>query len=207
MQYSLSNSGLIRSKEDLRQQYQDASNLHARAAIYRYGTAPQPWLRWVFDQLQIPEGSRVLELGCGSAGLWRANLDRLPGSWRIILSDLMAGMLKAARESLADHLARFRWVQMDAQAISLSEGGCEVVLANHMLYHIPARQRALREIQRVLAPGGRLYDTTIGDDHMRAIRDLRCRFMAELTETIRRHISTHGAFRVLSESGMFIARR
>lgn len=41
-----------------------------------------------------------------------------------------------------------------------------------MLYHIPDLPRALGEIRRVLKPGGHLYATTIGREHMRELGDL-----------------------------------
>jgi SAM-dependent methyltransferase len=41
-----------------------------------------------------------------------------------------------------------------------------------MLYHVPDRRRALREIRRVLRPGGFLFATTNGESHMREIREV-----------------------------------
>jgi len=46
------------------------------------------------------------------------------------------------------------------------------VIANHMLYHVPDRKRALAEIRRVLKPGGRFYASTIGVGHMRELAEL-----------------------------------
>jgi SAM-dependent methyltransferase len=48
----------------------------------------------------------------------------------------------------------------------------DVVIANHMLYLVADPARALAELARVLRPGGRLHASTIGNGHLREIRDL-----------------------------------
>lgn len=62
-----------------------------------------------------------------------------------------------------------------AEALPLGEEFADVVVANHMLYHVD-RQRALPELRRVPRPGGRLVATTNGEANMREVR-------AMLTET------------------------
>ncbi len=75
------------------EQYQDASNLDARIALHtRFSRNHVAWFPWVLDRLTLPEGARVLELGCGPAKLWRENLDRIP-DWNITLTDLSPGMV------------------------------------------------------------------------------------------------------------------
>ena len=55
---------------DLTEQYRNAANLDARIDLHsRFSTNPLNWYRWLFDHLALPEGARVLELGCGPAKL------------------------------------------------------------------------------------------------------------------------------------------
>jgi ubiquinone/menaquinone biosynthesis C-methylase UbiE len=56
-----------------------------------------------------------------------------------------------------------------ATQLPFDDAGFDGVIANHMLYHVEDRARALTEIQRVLTPGGRLYATTVGQDHLREL--------------------------------------
>src|SRR5687767_15922137 len=93
-------SNLIGSRDELKAQYADASNLNARQAIYRYRQGNVEWMRWLFDQLDLPNDARVLEIGCGDAKLWTDNRDRLPAGWEIALCDMSAGMLAQSRRNL-----------------------------------------------------------------------------------------------------------
>ena len=48
-------------------------------------------------------------------------------------------------------------LQIDLQSIELPDESLDVVLTPHVLEHVPATERALTELHRVLAPGGRVY--------------------------------------------------
>jgi ubiquinone/menaquinone biosynthesis C-methylase UbiE len=151
------------------QQYKDAANLTARSSLHeRFSTNKTGWFAWVFDQLPgLPEQSRILELGCGPAWLWRHNRERIPAGWRVVLTDLSPGMVDQARANLSEQNAgQFEFDAIDAQAIPCAEASFDVVLANHMLYHVPDRPRALSEIRRVLKPDGQLFAAANGQDHM-----------------------------------------
>ena len=138
----------------LNEQYKDASNLNARIQLHqRFSTNGEDWYRWLFDHFSIPEDAHILELGSGSALLWKQNLDRLPAGWQIALSDLSAGMLDEASKNVSDATA-FTFEVVDAQAIPFDAEIFDTVIANHMLYHVPDQTRALAEIRRVLKPDG-----------------------------------------------------
>lgn len=163
------------------QQYRDAANLNDRIQLHvRFSTNRYGWMPWVFDQLQLPERCRVLELGCGPADLWRQNLARIPAGWQITLTDFSPGMLDQARRNLAESGRPFAFEVVDAQAIPFESAGFDTVLANFMLYHVPDRPRALSEIRRVLRPGGRFYAGTVGEAHLRELFELARRFAPAL---------------------------
>jgi ubiquinone/menaquinone biosynthesis C-methylase UbiE len=158
-------------------QYHNASKLNDRIQIHvRFSTNAYGWLPWVFDQFNLPARSRVLELGCGPAHLWAQNIERVPAGWEITLSDFSPGMLGEARRTLAGAVRPFAFEVVDAQAIPFAGAAFDAVIANHMLYHVPDRPRALAEIRRVLRPGGRLYASTIGEAHLRELHELARRF-------------------------------
>ncbi len=158
-------------------QYRDAGNLNARVRLHAlYSTNPYGWFAWVMDQIDLPARCNILELGCGPGDLWRNNTARIPEGWHITLSDFSPGMLQQAQRNLASMSHPFQFALADAASIPLADGVMDAVIANHMLYHVPDRPRALREIRRVLKPGGRLFASTIGESHLRELDILEKRF-------------------------------
>lgn len=164
---------LIADQDYLRQrQYGASNNLQARMSIHqRFSSNSYGWMGWVMDHLHLQAGMRVLELGCGTAALWRENLNRLPDHIEVTLSDYSSGMFASARGELADD-PRFRFLQVDAQAIPFVAQSFDLVVANHMLYHVPDISRALKEIRRVLKPGGHLAAATNGEGHLAELHQL-----------------------------------
>lgn len=60
----------------------------------------------------------------------------------------------------------------DATEIPFAEKSFDVVIANHMLYHMDNLEKVLSEIRRVLTPKGVLYASTIGKGHLKELRSL-----------------------------------
>lgn len=156
--------------ENLGDQYATDANLNSRIALHRRFSTNPTWGRWLFEQEAPPPDARILEIGCGPATtLWGSNLDRIDPTWRITLADSSAGMIEAARELLAD---RAEYAVANAEALPFAPGSFDVVLANHMLYHVEDRPKAFAEIRRILVDGGVLHAATNGDGHMRELGEL-----------------------------------
>jgi len=154
-------------------QYADAGNLNARIELHRrFSTNSEDWFRWVFDQLNLTESIKILELGCGPGLLWNHNLDRLSSPNQIILSDFSFGMIKEAQQNTIASSCPIIFTQLDAQAIPYPMACFDLVIANHMLYHVPNRAHAISEIHRILKPGGKLVAATNGIEHMAEIRHI-----------------------------------
>jgi ubiquinone/menaquinone biosynthesis C-methylase UbiE len=164
----------------LQQQYKDASNLNARIDLHRrFSTNKYGWARWVFDQmLELPAQAGILEVGTGPAILWQYNADRIPTGWTVTLTDFSPGMVAEAEKNLNASGHHFTFVTANAQALPYADASFDAVIANHMLYHVPDRPRALAEIRRVLRPGGRLYAATNGEGHLSDIQRLLDRAQA-----------------------------
>ena len=152
-------------------QYKDSSNLDARVEVHkRFSTNPYGWMNWVFDHLlALPAEAKILELGCGPGYLWKENASRIPSAWDITLSDLSSGMLDSAWRNLVVTGRNFKFKEIDAQKIPFEDETFDAVIANHMLYHVPDKPKAIAEIRRVLKTGGHFFATTVGDNHLKEI--------------------------------------
>ena len=161
----------------LADQYKNASNLDARIQLHRrFSTNKYGWTRWVFDQFDLPPACRILDLGCGPGNLWTENLERIPADWDITLTDSSPGMVEQAQENLSDCGRPFAFGLVDAQSIPYDDVSFDAVIANHMLYHVPDRAKALAEMRRVLRPGCKLYASTVGENHMRELDEMISQF-------------------------------
>ena len=161
------------SDELRKNQYRDSSNLDARANLHRlYSTAEFDWHPWVFDKLALEPGMRALECGCGPGWLWRENVDRIPEGCHITLTDLSAGMVAEAEAALAESGHHFDFQEANIQSLDFEDDTFDVVVANHILYHVPDLGQGLSEVRRVLKPNGRLVAATNGNDHMKELPEL-----------------------------------
>jgi ubiquinone/menaquinone biosynthesis C-methylase UbiE len=162
------------------EQYRDSARFDARVRIYElYDTSPESWLCWLFAQLSLAEGERVLELGCGTGNLWRENAAHVPAGVTLALTDLSPGMLEQARRRLAGLPLALDLREADALRIPFADASFDLVIANHMLYHVLDRARALAEVRRVLRRGGRFVAGTNHWTHLLELRELLTRFGVE----------------------------
>ena len=156
------------------EQYHTDKNLNARIALHqRYSVSKQEFRTWIFSYMRtLPTNSRILELGCGPGSLWQINAAEVSSTWSLVLSDFSPGMVESAQQNLADLGLNTRFEVIDAQEIPFEDETFDAVVANHMIYHIPDRPKALAEIRRVLKPGGKLFAVTNGLQHMGEMRQL-----------------------------------
>jgi len=113
-----------------------------------YSTKGRMWRALPPEDIEVKEGSRVLELGCGNGKTLGAI--RGKGIDMVGLDISRVGMMLCPPELPVS------LVQGDAAMLPFQDGSFDLVLANHVLGHLPleGRERASSEIRRVLVQGG-----------------------------------------------------
>ena len=156
-----------------RKQYKNSINLCSRINLHDlFSTNKYGWFSWLFDVIGLEGDLNILELGCGNGDFWLRNKGRIPKNCRVTLTDISKGMIGDTKENLRYIKGRFNFNIVDAEKIPYDDNEFHMVLANHMLYHVANRSKAFLEIRRVLKPGGKLYASTIGKNHLKELMDL-----------------------------------
>ena len=115
------------------------------------------WAQDLVDAGEVRAGQRVLDVGCGT-GVVTRQAARLAGpSGKVVGLDVNEGMLQMARHFAAQEaIDSIEWQQGDAASMPLGEAVYDVVLCQQGLQYFPDRAAAVRDMARVLVPGGRL---------------------------------------------------
>ena len=149
------------------QHYANDKNLAIRKKLHaEYSTNKQGFFPWLFEQYRFHEDDSILELGCGNGGQWDGKIDALPGGCKLVLSDFSEGMVHTAMEKFSVPGWDIAFQVIDIQEIPFPDQSFDIVIANHMLYHVPDLDKALSEVSRVLKKDGRFYAATNGNGGM-----------------------------------------
>jgi SAM-dependent methyltransferase len=141
------------------QAYVDDVRLNVRRRTHQlYTLDPVNFGRWTLERLPWRGDERVLDVGCGPGDLL-CEMARQHSAWGVLAGfDFSAGMAaQAARQAGGLAVCFFMG---DAQAMPFPDEAFDVVMARHMLYHVPDIDRAVSEAARVLRPGGYALATT-----------------------------------------------
>lgn len=115
-----------------------------------------PFAERIVTLAQPAPTARVLDVGCGSGIVTLRVAPAVPDG-RVLGVDLSDGMLQTAQTKAAQAaLTHVTFQKMDAEALRLDDRSFDVVLSLFALAHFPDPLSALREMRRVLVPGGRL---------------------------------------------------
>lgn len=156
-------------ENSLKSAYVDAANISARIRLHTdYSVNKEGWFPWLYKQLGIKKGMKILEIGCGNGELWTENMERLPKDVSITLSDISEGMIRDVYRTLGRD-SRFSFRVFDAQKIPYQEDEYDLVIANHVLFYCEDVDGVLKECRRVLKKDGRFICSTYGKKHMQEI--------------------------------------
>jgi len=123
------------------------------AEIYEERFVPALFADWapaVADVADLRPGQHVLDVACGTGILTRVAADRVGDRGQVVGLDLNEAMLTVAARVRPD----LQWRQGDAMALPFDDAVFDGVVCQMALMFFPDRLRALREMTRVVRPGG-----------------------------------------------------
>ncbi|HST19130.1 MAG TPA: class I SAM-dependent methyltransferase [Gaiellaceae bacterium] len=131
----------------------------AAAELYERYLVPAvtlPWALDLVDRVGLERGDSVLDVACGTGAVARVAAIRVADGGRVVGLDVNEGMLSVARSLSQPEGASIEWVDGSALALPFGEDEFSVVLCQLGLQFFSDRTATLREMRRVLVPGGRI---------------------------------------------------
>ncbi|EAR11405.1 bifunctional demethylmenaquinone methyltransferase/2-methoxy-6-polyprenyl-1,4-benzoquinol methylase UbiE [Reinekea blandensis] len=116
------------------------------------------WKRYTIEMSGVRTGHRVLDIAGGTGDLSFAFSRRVGPTGKVVLADINESMLKVGRDRLADRgvAGNLDVVQANAEVLPFPDDEFNVVTIAFGLRNVTHKDVALKEMLRVLKPGGRL---------------------------------------------------
>ena len=114
------------------------------------------WKRFTVECSGVRPGQRVLDVAGGTGDLARMFARRVGASGQVVLTDINASMLWRGRDRLVDAGLVTPVVQCDAERLPFAGGYFDCACIGFGLRNVTRKAQALREMARVLRPGGRV---------------------------------------------------
>lgn len=110
----------------------------------------EPWTKYLVEGAEIKEGSKVLDVACGTGVLARSALARVGANGWVVGADPAPGMLATAKEIEPS----IEWLLCSAEALKVDEEAFDSVISQFGMMFFEDRQQSAKEMYRVLKPGG-----------------------------------------------------
>jgi ubiquinone/menaquinone biosynthesis C-methylase UbiE len=144
---------------------------------------PAPLASDLLDLASLRSGERVLDVACGTGIVTRLAAGRVGANGAVAGLDVDPGMLSVARAATPSGVS-IEWYETSVEAMPLPDETFDVVSCQMGLQFFRAKPVALREMRRVLVPGGRVVINVLGPIPP---------FFVRLTEALARHVGAESA--------------
>ena len=114
------------------------------------------WKRYTVSVSGVRSGQKVLDVAGGSADLSRLFLKATGSSGQVVLTDINNAMLRVGRDRLLDEGIATPVTQCDAEHLPFPDNYFDCVSIAFGLRNVTHKEAALREMHRVIKPGGRV---------------------------------------------------
>jgi len=135
----------------------------------QWQTAAEPWHRWnptlktwlgpatdlMLDMAQVKKGYRVLDVAAGAGEQSITAAERVGPEGSVLATDLAPAILEYALELAEEKgIRNIEVKEMDGENLTVPDDSFDTVISRVGLIFFPNQQKALREMYRVLKPGG-----------------------------------------------------
>lgn len=166
----------VNDPQTVRQHYATDESLRIRQETHDKYTVPKmDFIAWALKCVDWKPDQRLLDVGCGP-GRYYDTLKSLGVAPEYYGLDVSPGMLEK-------HTPTATLTVGDAQYLPYLNHTFDVVMANHMLYHVPDIDQALHEIKRVMKPDGIFVSATNSLNSMPELQVLLRRAIVLLTRS------------------------
>lgn len=159
----------------IQKEYADQEMHSRRADLHRYSTSAERWHAFLFRQMKIRSGQRILEIDARDGQLWIDNASILPSchlTQSVCQSSYAPRIQMAMAEAKWRYSSRFDYAIVPLDNFWLPERSYDLIVANHLYMRIEELDAVLKVCARALRPGGRLFCAAIGEGHMSELFDL-----------------------------------
>ena len=141
---------------ELEQSWQFAGSAPEVYERYKVPSVHGPVAARLLEGIRLRPGQSVLDVACGTGIVARVAAPRVAPSGRVVGLDLNRGMLAVARARAAEADLGIEWREGDGSSLPFADASFDVVACSQGLQFFPDKVRVLREMWRVVAPGGAL---------------------------------------------------
>ena len=168
------------------------------AELYERYLVPAVTLQWAVDlvaEVDVRRGDRLLDVACGTGVVARAAAERVGIDGRVVGIDLNSEMLAVARSLPKVGAMQIEWCEGNALALPFDAGEFGVVVCQFGLQFFPDPLEALREMRRVLAPGGRVAVSVFAELERNPVANA-------LSDKLDRHVGEGASFAKRNEHAL-----
>lgn len=144
-----------------------ASSIRGALAPWRYEASHNRWIggrarafrEFTADLIAVAPGESVLDLGCGPGELAMALARRVGPNGRVAGIDLSKALVAGARRKAKRAGLAIDYRVASVEQLPFADASVDVVVSSLVMHHLAPEvlARAVREIRRVLKPGGRVF--------------------------------------------------
>ncbi|MEO7938234.1 MAG: bifunctional demethylmenaquinone methyltransferase/2-methoxy-6-polyprenyl-1,4-benzoquinol methylase UbiE [Burkholderiaceae bacterium] len=114
------------------------------------------WKAYTVMVANVQPGQQVLDIAGGTGDLAKAFSERVGSGGRVMLTDINEAMLRTGRDRLIDAGCSIECAVCDAEQLPFADGSFDLVSVAFGLRNMTHKDAALKEMNRVLKPGGKL---------------------------------------------------